>query len=188
MNCPSCGSPSVVKDGILIHDDHFDGLLCKKEGQIYEPMNRIELSLPVLWDIQQKAFEYAFKGDDRFIVIPTGMGKTQIALAIANRMKVPTIVLCPTIELSKQWAVEIRNTGGECTVVSSETGKDFSSFTIITNASMLLNLEKLQLYKLIVFDEVHHIFADEYSLPPISPPGGEAIISLNPPSCLTAFT
>lgn len=163
MNCPSCGSPSHITDGILKHDDHFDGLLCKREGQIYEPAGKIELNLPELWDIQQKAFDYAFKGNERFIVIPTGMGKTLVGLSVANEMKVPTVVLCPTIELAKQWAGEIRSMGGECTVVSSETGKDFSNFTIITNASMLLNLDKLQTFRLIIFDEAHHIFAEEYS-------------------------
>lgn len=121
------------------------------------------LILPELWDIQKKAIDYIDRGNERYVVLPTGMGKTIVALETIRKMKVPTIIACPTIELSKQWAEEIRKAGGKCTVVSSETGKEFSPLTVITDASLLINLDMLPKFNLIIYDEVHHIFSPEYS-------------------------
>ena len=162
--CPSCGSLAHIQSGIFYHDNMVDGLLCKKEkgeGKIGEK-TWIDLNLPPLWEKQKEAFDYAFSSNEIFIVLPTGTGKSMVGLAVANEMKVPTMVIAPTIELVKQWGNWIREYGGECTLVSSETGKEYSNFTVITYASMLLNLDRMDSYSLFIFDEAHHVFADLY--------------------------
>ena len=162
MNCSSCGFPISVQSGIFHHDSMVDGLLCKKEGQKFEEKAWVDLALPPLWEKQKEAFDYAFSSNEIFIVLPTGTGKSMVGLAVANEMKVPTMVIAPTIELVKQWGNWIREYGGECTLVSSETGKEYSNFTVITYASMLLNLDRMDGYSLFIFDEAHHVFADSY--------------------------
>ena len=154
--------PAYIRSGIFRHDNVVDSLFCTKEGRAYNKNLWIDLQLPPLWEKQKEAFDYAFKGNERFIVLPTGTGKSMVGMAIANRMKVPTMVIAPTIELVKQWGRWIREYGGECTLVSSETGKEYSGFTVITYASMLLNLDRMDGYSLFIFDEAHHVFADSY--------------------------
>lgn len=164
MICSICNSSSHLENNILKHDNPVDASLCEKENKLFtfNIERRIELNLPPLWDKQKEAFDYAFLGNERFIVLPTGTGKSMVGLAVANEMKVPAMVIAPTIELVKQWGGWIREFGGECTMVSSETGKEFSSFTLITYASALLNLDRMKEYSLFIFDEAHHVFADTY--------------------------
>ena len=120
------------------------------------------MNLPELYDFQREATNHALRNNPDMIVIPTGEGKTICALYIANRLLVPTIVITPTIELVKQWDRVIKEYGGKCTTYASGTEKEFSDFTVITYASILMHLSELNRYGLIVFDEVHHLFADEY--------------------------
>ena len=120
------------------------------------------MNLPELYDFQREATNHALRNNPDMIVIPTGEGKTICALYIANRLLVPTIVITPTIELVKQWDRVIKEYGGKCTTYASGTEKEFSDFTVITYASILMHLNELNRYGLIVFDEVHHLFADEY--------------------------
>lgn len=125
----------------------------------------MNLTLPTLRDYQKEAVDFALNHNPSMIVIPTGEGKTIIGLSIISELDIlPTksLVVAPTIEIVKQWGRMIRQFGGECTEVSSETGKQFSDLTIITYASMLLNLDRIKDYSVIIFDEVHHLFAYEY--------------------------
>ncbi len=120
------------------------------------------MNLPVLRDYQKDAVEFSMNHNPSMIVMPTGDGKTIVGLSIVSRINRPTLILAPTIEIVKQWGRMVRQFGGKCTEVSSETGKEFSNLTIITYASMLLNLERIKDYSVIIFDEVHHLFAYEY--------------------------
>ena len=162
IHCSHCNALIHIENGLIYHNNSVDSVFCIREGKKFEQDNTINLTLPPLWEKQKEAFDYAFKGDERFIVLPTGTGKSMVGLAIANAMKVPTMVIAPTIELVKQWGNWIREYGGECTMVSSETGKEYSNFTVITYASMLINLDKMDNYSLFIFDEAHHVFADAY--------------------------
>ena len=120
------------------------------------------MNLPELYDFQRDAVLHAMNHNPDMIVIPTGEGKTLCALHIVDKLSVPTIVITPTIDLVKQWASVIREYGGECSTYASGTEKEFSNFTVITYASMLIHLDEIYRYKLVIFDEVHHLFAQEY--------------------------
>ena len=80
-------------------------------------------------------------------------------------LAVPSIIVVPTIELVKQWEKTITSMGGKCTTYSSGSAKEFSDLTVITYASLLRNMDRISDYDLIVFDEVHHLFAEEYRKP-----------------------
>ena len=118
--------------------------------------------LPQLYDFQEEAVKHALEHNPDMIVVPTGEGKTIIALKIVSILNVPTIVVVPTIELVKQWEKKVISMDGECTGYSSGSDREFSKLTIITYASMLRNMDRLKDYDLIIFDEVHHLFSDEY--------------------------
>ena len=121
------------------------------------------MNFPELFDFQKIAVDQAMKYNPYMIIVPTGEGKTIIALKIISMMNVPTIVVVPTIELVKQWEKTITSLGGKCTTYSSGSDKEFSDFTIITYASMLKYMNVVgRHYGLVIFDEVHHLFAEEY--------------------------
>lgn len=120
------------------------------------------MNMPELYDYQKEAVAHAMEHNPDMIVIPTGEGKSITALRIADMVSTTTLIVVPTIELVKQWEKTIKKYGGECTTYSSGSAKEFSDFTVITYASMLLHMDMLQNYELIIFDEVHHLFAEEY--------------------------
>jgi hypothetical protein len=54
------------------------------------------------------------QGKRGVIVLPTGAGKTRIAIGATAALKVPTAILCPTRVLLGQWAAALRDAyGGE---------------------------------------------------------------------------
>lgn len=119
--------------------------------------------LPTLRDFQEDAVTTSEQHPHTLIVIPTGLGKTEVALHIANALQIPTIVITPQITLVDQWLARIRRYGGKATGVSSAMdGRSmFSDFTVTTYASALLHLPEVLRYRLVIFDEVHHLFSPE---------------------------
>ena len=120
------------------------------------------MNLPELFDFQKDAVSHALNHNPDMIIIPTGEGKTIVGMKIIDTLHVPSIVVVPTIELVKQWEKTITSMGGKCTTYSSGSAKEFSELTVITYASLLRNMDRISDYDLILFDEVHHLFADEY--------------------------
>lgn len=121
------------------------------------------MNFPELYDFQREAVSHALNHNPDMIIVPTGEGKTIIALKIVDILKLPTIVVVPTIELVKQWEKTIISMGGKCTTYSSGSDREFSDFTVITYASMLKYMDRIgRHYGLVIFDEVHHLFAEEY--------------------------
>jgi superfamily II DNA or RNA helicase len=92
------------------------------------------------------------------IVLPTGSGKTVIAIGAISRLNTPTIVIVPTQDLVEQWRrflskefeVEVGTYGG---------GENtLQPLTVSTYDSAYLRVEELgNRFALIVFDEVHHL-------------------------------
>lgn len=119
-----------------------------------------------LHDYQIKAVDFALKHKHSIIELPTGRGKTLTALAIVNKItsKEPAkvLVLVPTTVLLDQW---INNGFKESSVKASGVfagSKEWSQFTVSTYQSAYRHIEYLPQYDVIIFDEVHHLFAPKY--------------------------
>lgn len=123
--------------------------------------NPLNMNLPAPYDYQEDAVKQALTDKHIIIEIPTGKGKTNIGLEIINRLKMPTLIIVPTILLLEQWVRAIAVAGGSATSVSGAAVK-FSPLTVITYASALKYLDEIKKYHVVVFDEVHHLFASEY--------------------------
>jgi len=129
---------------------------------------KVTLDLPVeLRDYQQKAVQFALQHPHCIIELPTGRGKTMTGLAVVNELikdiNRPTLVIVPTSVLLTQWIEDgFKSSGVEATGVSGEK-KEWSNFTVVTYQSAIRNLDKVAGYDIVVFDEVHHLFAPEYS-------------------------
>jgi len=118
-----------------------------------------------LRDYQQEAIENWCFNKRGSIVLPTGAGKTIIALKIIEIVNSPTLIIVPTLDLIKQWTeilslnfnIEIGNIGGGLENLQPITVSTYDSAYIkghlIGNRFMLL-----------IFDEVHHLPAPSYRL------------------------
>ena len=130
------------------------------------PVEHIPVSipnLPTMRDYQLDAVKSAKMHPHTLIVLPTGTGKTEVALSIINDLHIPTIIITPQIRLVDQWIARIKQYGGQATGVSSGMGSmsRFSNLTVTTYQSALLNLPEVLRFRLVVFDEVHHLFSPE---------------------------
>lgn len=99
------------------------------------------------------------------VVLPTGAGKTQVALmAIADRRR-SSLIVVPTLDLVRQWYDQLRQSFAvEVGVVG---GGDYSlhPITVTTYDSAHLHAERFgDKFGLLVFDEVHHLPSASYQM------------------------
>ncbi len=126
-----------------------------------------ELELSTAYDLreyQRDALEAWHDADDRGVLeLPTGAGKTVIAIRAMVDLGVTTLVVVPTIDLLEQWHRELstefdrpigRYGGGE---------QRTEPITVSTYDSAYLKAENVgDRFGLVVFDEVHHLGGEGY--------------------------
>ncbi|MGZ4869002.1 MAG: DEAD/DEAH box helicase [Halobacteriota archaeon] len=97
------------------------------------------------------------------VVLPTGAGKTIVAVGAIGTLQTPSLVIVPTLDLVEQWrrvlaaefAIEIGTYGGGENVLKP--------LTVSTYDSAYLRAAELgNRFGLIIFDEVHHLPAPGY--------------------------
>jgi len=98
------------------------------------------------------------------IVLPTGAGKTMVAMAAISLVNTPAIVVVPTIDLMEQWRTNLVK---EFNVEVGAYGggeNSLKAITVSTYDSAYLRAEELgNKFMLAIFDEVHHLPAPSYS-------------------------
>lgn len=112
-----------------------------------------------LKDYQQEALDAwemnKYKG---IIVLPTGTGKTYIGIAAIAKLKVPTMIVVPTLELMDQWYAKIKEHFKVNVGRFGGGRKEIETITVVTYDSAYINAEILgDKFPLIIFDEVHHL-------------------------------
>ncbi|MEM1646421.1 MAG: DEAD/DEAH box helicase family protein [Ignisphaera sp.] len=116
-----------------------------------------------LRDYQQRALEAWLKEKRGVIVLPTGAGKTLIALKAISILKVSSLIVVPTIDLLKQWHEAIlEKLGFDAGIIGG--GEDsLKGITVITYDSAYTRAEALgNLFQFLIFDEVHHLPSEGY--------------------------
>jgi len=99
------------------------------------------------------------------VVLPTGAGKSHVALlAIADRRR-STLVVAPTLDLVRQWASLLAATFG-CEVGLLGGGEhSILPLTVSTYDSAYLHMDRIgNRFGLLVFDEAHHLPSESYAL------------------------
>ena len=99
------------------------------------------------------------------IVMPTGAGKTFVALAAIRELKARTLIVVPTIALLGQWLDRLcryrtlparpRAYYGGC--------REAGALTVTTYQSLSRRPDLIDGFELIVFDECHHLAAKTWS-------------------------
>ncbi len=124
----------------------------------------IEQSRVELKDYQRSALEaWNDAGRRGVIELPTGAGKSYIALKAIEECEVPTLIVVPTLDLMEQWKTRIRELLGVTAGTVGGGTTDIQSITVITYDSAYLRAETLgNRFLFLVFDEVHHLPAPSY--------------------------
>jgi superfamily II DNA or RNA helicase len=100
------------------------------------------------------------------VVLPTGAGKTVVALMAIERTRLRTLVVVPTIELLYQWrdaiVQRLQVAPGKVGVVG-DGRKEWRPITIITYASAAMPSTSLDDVGLLICDEAHHLPSPAYA-------------------------
>ncbi len=114
---------------------------------------------------QQEAIDgWKSSGMRGVIVLPTGGGKTLIALRAIYELRRRALILVPTIDLLNQWARAIND------VLGMDAGKlgggdhMVQKVTVSTYDSAMINIKQVgNKFSLLIADECHHLPAPTYS-------------------------
>jgi len=117
-----------------------------------------------LRDYQRAALDaWRENGDRGVLELPTGSGKTVVAVAAIAALGVPTLVVVPTIDLLDQWRRELE-TEFDCDVGQFGGGvQEGGPLTVSTYDSAYLRADEVgDRFGFVVFDEVHHLGGEGY--------------------------
>jgi len=113
---------------------------------------------------QSEALEAWFAADCwGSVVLPTGAGKTFLALQAIAQVAVNTLVIVPTVDLLHQWYARLENAFRIPIGVWYGLEKQAEPITVTTYPSAWSHAETLgNQFKLIIFDEIHHLPAPSW--------------------------
>jgi len=156
---------------------------------------------PALRPYQEDAlWAWRRAGGQGLVVLPTGSGKTRLAVAAMAQAGAPTLVLVPTRVLLEQWVREISAAYPGPVGCLGDGQRQVEAVTVATFESGWRQMERLgNLFRLLVVDEVHH-FGDGrrdealelcaaplrlgLTATPPKPPSAERIVELVGPTVL----
>jgi superfamily II DNA or RNA helicase len=97
------------------------------------------------------------------IVLPTGTGKTHLAILAIHRAERPALILTPTIDLLNQWYDELMVAFDVPVGLLGGGYYDIQPLTVTTYDSAYIHLERWgHRFGLLVFDECHHLPGPTY--------------------------
>lgn len=148
-------------------------LALRKEQRAYEDRARAypELSAGLVARREPRPFQVEAlaaweKGRGRgVVVLPTGAGKSHVALLAIDARRRASLVVAPTLDLVRQWYDLLRRSFGVEVGIVGGGSHDVRPLTVTTYDSACLHMEHFGArFGLVVFDECHHLPGPSYSL------------------------
>ena len=123
-----------------------------------------QVALPTLRTEQEQAVQaWLAAGGRGQVVMPTGTGKTEVALAAMARTRTATLVVAPVRELMYQWHRRILKGLGFDAGIVGDNLFNLKPVTVTTYDSAAIHMPEIgQLFGLLVFDEEHHLPGPTY--------------------------
>lgn len=98
------------------------------------------------------------------VVLPTGAGKTELAILAIDDKRRSTLVVAPTLDLVRQWHARLTTVFGGPIGVLGGGEHSVHPITVTTYDSAHIHMEHLGArFGLIVFDECHHLPGESYA-------------------------
>ncbi len=118
-----------------------------------------------LYDYQQQAVAAWRQADQRgIVVLPTGAGKTVVAIEAIKATSRPTLIVAPTLDLLSQWHKRLTEAFDIEVGLIGQGVCDLRDVTVITYHSAYRRMAEIGgRFGLLVFDEVHHLIAPEWT-------------------------
>lgn len=118
-----------------------------------------KIDLPRLRPEQTEALAAWNQADSRGqIIMPTGTGKTEVALAAMARTKTATLVVAPVRDLMYQWHRRILRAFDYDGGIVGDGLANIKPITVTTYDSAYIHMDKMGAgFGLLVFDEEHHL-------------------------------
>ena len=94
------------------------------------------------------------------VILPTGAGKTVLAMMAIDKLKLRTLIIVPTIELLHQWrgaVIERLGVAADKVGVIGDGRRELRPITVITYASASMPEAPIGGFGLLVCDEAHHL-------------------------------
>lgn len=115
---------------------------------------------------QTEAIDAWWKARGRgVVVLPTGAGKSYVAMMAIDKARRSTLVVAPTLDLVRQWYDNLRATFGVPVGIVGGGEHRVEALTVTTYDSAYLHMEHLGArFGLVVFDEAHHLPSETYAL------------------------
>jgi len=110
-----------------------------------------------LYDHQQAAFEEWQEYGAIGVFWPPGSGKTYFSLAAADAVEGEKLVLVPNTTLKRQWESNIE------TVARDPDEWEVQTYQYLSTGDNITEYQGGDAQKTAIFDEIHHLPADEYS-------------------------
>lgn len=99
------------------------------------------------------------------VVLPTGAGKSHVAILAIEEKRRSTLVVAPTLDLVRQWFDLLHATFGVEVGIVGGGEHCVRPLTVTTYDSALLHMEHLGArFGMVVFDECHHLPSTSYAL------------------------
>lgn len=141
---------------------------------------RKRLAEPLEWAVQETGFAPRFAGhrdrvrlrDDQLdavrafeeadhrglIVMPTGTGKTVVAMELVKRLATGTLIVVPVRDLMYQWHEKIRAAVGIDAGMIGDSVHRVSPISVTTYDSAAIHMPRIGAkFRFLVFDEAHHL-------------------------------
>jgi superfamily II DNA or RNA helicase len=160
MRAPACAYADVVRTLVRSGVDYEDA--ARRYGELACSLQVRREPRP----FQGRALEaWRERGGRGVVVLPTGAGKSHVALMAIDDRRRDALVVAPTLDLVTQWYDLLRTSfrtevgvvgGGEHVV---------RPLTVTTYDSAFIHMEHLgDRFGTVVFDECHHLPGESYSL------------------------
>ncbi len=135
------------------------------EARAYESLGSTEVVRQRPFPHQQQALD-GWIGNQRqgVIVLPTGSGKTFVALMAIDERPRSSLVVVPTLDLLHQW-YDLLEAAFACPIGIVGGGyHELRTLTVTTYDSAYLHMDRLgNRFGLVVFDECHHLPSHSYA-------------------------
>lgn len=104
-------------------------------------------------------------GKRGIIVLPTGSGKTVVAMRAIEMVNLSAIIILPTLDLLEQWRQWLHREFGTDVGVVGGGEHSLKALTVATYDSAYLKASEIgNRFAFVIFDEVHHLAAEGYKL------------------------